>query len=194
MDCAGMSAGRDADVPEERHRRRSGLLTFAAGALLALVATEAVIRQVYSVTFSFEPGFGYIRRTVRFRLEGNGLSHWTTYDLRRREPPVPTRPSILVLGDSYTEALMVRDSEVFTGRLEEDLRASGIDIQVLNLGFSGTSAADYVAYGPKYQGLFSPRWTIIQLRTKDLTSDAWETGKSHFLRTGDGGDLKVVAG
>lgn len=141
---------------------------------------EGIVRQIYSVTYTREPDFGYIRRTVRYRLEGNGLSHWTLYDLRRREPYRPSDPSIVVLGDSFTEALMVRDSEVYSEGLERGLRATGMDFQVLNLGFSGASAADYVAYASLYQKLFSPRWTVIQLRKKDLAVDAWDPSKAHF--------------
>jgi lysophospholipase L1-like esterase len=191
---AGMSAGKDPHAPTERYRRPSRLLNFTAGVFLALVAMEGVVRLVYSVTFSLEPGYGYIRRTVWYRLEGNGLSHWTTNDLRRHEPPDPRKPSILVLGDSFTEALMVHDDEVYTGWLEKDLHASGIDVQVLNLGFSGTSSADYVAYAAIYQRLFSQSWTIIQLRSSDLTFDAWEPGKTHFLRAQGDQDLKVEGG
>jgi len=170
------------DAPSREAARRTGrrVLKFAAGTLLALVAMEGIVRQIYSVTFTREPGFGYIRRTVRYRREGNGLSHWTRYNLRRREPYAPSDPSIIVLGDSFTEALMVRDAEVFPERLERSLRATGMNFQVLNLGFSGTSSADYVAYAPLYQKLFSPRWTVIQLRKRDLASDAWDPGKAHF--------------
>jgi hypothetical protein len=175
-----MNANTEDRVPEAGSRTRWRFLPFAAGAFLALLTMETVVRQVYSISFAREPGFGYIRKSVLYRLEGDGLSRWTVHDLRRSAPPVPTKPSILVLGDSFTEALMVGDADVYTSLLERDLNASGLGVQVLNLGLSGTSAADYVAHAPLYRRLFSPLWTVVQLRTSDLTTDAWEAGKSHF--------------
>ncbi len=188
-----MSATTDAHGPALETRRLPALLKLVAGACLALLAMEGLVRQAYTVTYTRVPGFGYVRRSVLYRLEGNGRSRWTTYELRRPRPPDPARPSIVVLGDSFTEALMVGDDEVFTGRLERELRAEGDDVQVLNLGYSGLSPADYVAGAPLYRRLFAPRWTIIQVGSSDLTFDSWDPGKCHFVRSPDGRGLSVVA-
>jgi len=98
----------------------------------------------------------------------------------------------LVLGDSYTEALMVDDEDVFTHRLERLSERDAFGAPVLNLGRSGASAADYVALAPRYRALFSPRWTIVQLGIDDLGDDAWKTDKPHFARR-ENGRLAAVA-
>ncbi len=123
-----------------------------AGVLLALVAMELVVRQVYHVPVAFEPGFGTIIRpgaTVRWRKEGRGESHWTRFGIRGREAPDLSKSSVLVLGNSFTEALQVDDDEVFTAIVDRRLRRDGIATTVLNAGRSGASAADYAANAPR---------------------------------------------
>jgi hypothetical protein len=54
------------------------------------------------------------------------------------------------------------------------------------------SVADYVADAPKYRALFDPAWTIVQLRDSDVTTDAWQKGKTHFSREAPGEPLHVA--
>jgi lysophospholipase L1-like esterase len=159
------------------------------GILLALVAMELVVRQVYHVPVAFEPGFGTIIRpgaTVRWRREGRGESHWTRLGIRGREAPDLSKSSVLVLGNSFTEALQVDDDEVFTAIVERRLRRDGIEATVLNAGHSGASAADYAANAPRDESVFHPRWTVIQLSPHDLAEWAWNPQRSHFAYDGDG--------
>jgi len=153
------------------------------GILLALVAMELVVRQVYHVPVAFEPGFGKIIRpgaTVRWWKEGHGESHWTRFGLRGREVPDLTKSSVLVLGNSFTEALQVDDDEVFTTILQERLQREGVATTVLNAGRSGASAADYAALASRNKGFFRPRWTIVQITPDDLGALAWVRGRNHF--------------
>jgi lysophospholipase L1-like esterase len=153
------------------------------GILLALIAMELVVRQVYHVPVAFEPGFGKIIRpgaTVRWWKEGHGESHWTRFGIRRREAPDLSKSSVLVLGNSYVEALQVDDDEVFTSILEERLQRDGVATTVLNAGRSGASAADYAALASRNRGLFRPRWTVVQVMPDDLGALAWAPGRNHF--------------
>jgi lysophospholipase L1-like esterase len=153
------------------------------GILLALVTMELMIRQVYHVPVAFEPGFGKIIRpgaTVRWWKEGHGESHWTRFGLRRRALPDLSKGSVLVLGNSFTEALQVDDDDVFTSVLERKLQSAGDTTPVLNAGRSGASAADYAALASRNRGLFRPRWTIVQLIPDDLGALAWAPGRAHF--------------
>jgi lysophospholipase L1-like esterase len=164
--------------------RRWGSLL--AGVAMALFMTELVIRQVYRVQKDIDPVFGFLVRpgtAVRWQREGNGTSHWTNLGVRRRALPDLSRGSILALGDSFTEGWMVNDDEVFTEILEQRTR-DVTKLPVLNAGRSTTSVADYIAFSGWYQENLRPRWTIVQVRDDDLTSDAWDPSKPHFTWQG----------
>jgi hypothetical protein len=99
------------------------------GAALAIFLMEPVVRQVYQVPVSHEEGFGTIIRpgaTVRWRREGHGESHWTHFGIRGAEPPDLSKHPVLVLGNSFTEALQVDDDEAFTWRVQRRLARAGI--------------------------------------------------------------------
>lgn len=173
----------------EQKRRLSPfrrVLTFIAGAFLACVAMEVLVRQAITLSYREVPGFGYVRSSVLYRLEGKGRSNWTIYSLRRAAPPDPKRPSVLLLGDSYTEAFMVDDEEVVSTLVEAQLQHEGVAVQVLNSSYSGASPAEYVAQSDYYRKTFSPRWTVIVLQDDDLEGDSWKQEKAHFIRNSDG--------
>jgi len=173
-------------VSASRGRR---LLAAAIGFAMAALLFELVLRQVYWLPAADDPVFGNIAlpgATVRVRTEGGGTSRWTERGIRRASPPAPAPAPILALGDSFTEALMIDDEDVFTNRLEGLLVEAGRPIPVWNAGRSGLSAADYVADAPAYQKAFAPRWVVIELRDDDLAAEAWDPGISHFARAPDG--------
>jgi hypothetical protein len=161
-----------------------GILRVTCGVVVAAAVLEVVIRHVYHRPTVFDPVLGYVvapGSTVTWAREGEATSRWTAYGLRRAREPDKSVPAVLTLGDSFTEAFMVDDDNVFTHRLEQLLRADGVRVEVLNAGRSGTSAADYVALAAHYRRLFAPRWTVIELRDEDLGSGAWMEGTSHFV-------------
>lgn len=142
----------------------------------------------------FDPILGYVvapGATVTWAREGQATSRWAAHGVRRAGEPEPGIPAILTLGDSFTEAFMVGDEDVFTHRLEQLLRADGVRVDVLNAGRSGASAADYVALAAHYRQLFAPRWTIVELRDEDLGSGAWTEQSTHFT-SGAGGAVSAV--
>ncbi len=128
---------------------------------------------------------------IRWHREGDGTSHWIEHGVRRHTPPAQDRPRVLVLGDSYTEALQVDDGETFADVAEARLRAIGSDTQLINEGSSTRSVAHYIALAPRFAELFSPTWTVVQLRDSDVMADAWHPAKTHFERTAGEG-LRVV--
>lgn len=165
-------------------------MSFLIGAVLAVVAVELVVRQTSFKPWVTDPDFGYVfapGANVRSAIEGSGSSHWTVHGIRRPAPPPPERPAILALGDSFTEAVMVDDDEVYSQRLETLLAADGSPFVVLNLGRSGTTAADYLALADRYRVLFSPRWTVIQIRDDDVAQAAWRgDGQARLQRDAQG--------
>ena len=178
----------DARPPVGRHSRSGfqSVLRALLGVIVALLAAEVVARQVLSIHWRDLPSLGFVQTEVLYRVEGNGRSRWWGEGLRRPAPPSPNEPSIAVLGDSFTEALMVSDEDLYTHRLERRLRAQGRGVQVLNFGVSGASPADYVLYANDVRQRFSNRWTIIQLTPADLDGDAFRKELNHFVREADG--------
>ncbi|MCL4819258.1 MAG: hypothetical protein KJ067_08955 [Vicinamibacteria bacterium] len=160
-----------------------------AGVLLALLLMEGLVRQVYQRPLAHHPDFGPTIRPgarVVWRVEGNGVSHWTDHGVRGTEPVVPGEAPLLVLGSSQTEALQVDDDEVYTAVVEAELRRRGLGARVRNAGRSGASAADYAAWAPVYRRLFAPRHVAIQLAPADLGEDAWSGSGGRFERRADG--------
>jgi len=175
------------------HAERSAtgrLVARAIAVALAFLTIELLLRFYYYVPLEIDPRLGYV--VVRpgtaavYRREGGGVSHWTTRGIRRASLPDRDVAPILVLGDSFTEALMIDDADVYTDRLERLLTRAGIDIPILNAGRSGASPADYVGYAPAYRSLFAPRWVVVQLSDQDMGDDAWRPEKVHFERGADG--------
>ena len=169
-----------------RWRRRAAAL---AGALLALALFEGVARRVSWLVYDIDPRLGSILapgRAAVYCREGCGSSRWIADGIRRAAPLDPARPVLLVVGDSFTEALMIDDDRVFTRILEARLAAAGSPLQVANAGRSGGSPADYVALAPFYRERLAPRWTVIQLRAPDLEGDAFDPSKTHFDEGSDG--------
>lgn len=133
--------------------------------------------------------------TVRWYTEGGATTHFTSLGLRRKSPPDLSKPSILALGDSFTEALMISDEDVYTTQLEMQLHKTGLDYNVLNAGRSSASIADYIYHAPWYRKTFAPRWVLIQVRDDDFGKDAWNggIGKAKFSYLDDKQSITVVS-
>lgn len=163
------------------------------GALLALVLAEIAVRYFYSIRYVYDSELGYLHAPGSTRRTGESppaVSTWTVDGIRHSTPP-DERPRILVLGDSYTEALMIDDDDVYTHRLQVELP----QYQFLNVGRSTVSVADYVALAEVYKRRLHPRWTIAQIRTDDLEEDAFDQSeRTHFtiLSNGDVALQKIV--
>ena len=174
-----------------------GAIKLAIGAFLALATMELVALRVSNYKRSVDPVFGRIMmpgHTLYSSVEGHGRAHYIDHGIRRKERWDPQGPApVLVLGDSYTEALQVTDDQVFSGLLEQRWSAHGIDVPVLNFSSSGFSAADYVAMAPKILSHFNPRWVIVQAHVSDFSDDAWKETKAHFEKGSEDEALKVVS-
>lgn len=171
---------------------RAALARFVVGALLAGLAVELVVRQTFLKPGYTDPDFGAVMRpgaVARHAMEGDGESHWTDHGVRRKELPPDGTPKVLVLGDSFTEALMIDDPDVFSAQLEARLGPAGDGPVVLNVGRSGATAADYLALAGRYRALFDPRWTVIQIRDDDVTDAAWRPGGQAVLERGPDGAI-----
>jgi hypothetical protein len=155
----------------------------AAGISLALVSGQLISAWVFSVRHTFDPVFGTIfapGSISRYRLEGSGRSTWISHGIRReKEIDVNSPSKILVLGDSFTEALQVDDADTYVQRTEDLLAAAGSHATLLNAGKSSCSVADYVANAEIYLKTFVPAWTVVQVQEDDFTTDAWNQHKQN---------------
>ena len=163
------------------------------GVIVAVAAAEAYVRAVYTLSVVYEPGIGYVNAPGRARwgIEGMAVSTWGPHGVRvtldRTAPGAAgSGATVLVLGDSFTEGLMVFDHEVFPAVAQAELDRRAIAVELLNAGRSTMSAADYVVLAPRYGELFRPSWTVAELRSSDLADDAWAAERSHFQRDLDG--------
>lgn len=171
-------------MPPERKR---SWLRVVLGVALGMGVMEVVIRQIWWHQRVDVPGYVKIgtpgTRTV-WRTEGSGVTHRDENGYRVGY--AANADKVLVLGDSYTEALEVDDDEVYTYRAQERLAAEGIGLALVNGGTAGRSTADYVAFAERHKQLVHPVWTVIQLRDDDLGADALAPGKTRFVRGDDG--------
>jgi lysophospholipase L1-like esterase len=159
------------------------------GVLLALALAELFLRCFHYARPVRDPIEGMVFRsqTVRMGLgEGSSFSHWNADGARVGPPAAAGAPRVLALGDSFTEALQVRDEQTFTAIAQEQLTRSGMAVRIVNLGRSVRSPADYVAQAPYVLRKFRPRWTIVEVNEPDLGGDSFDRWKTHFVRTPSG--------
>lgn len=166
------------------------------GAALAVLVMEVWVREVYTVRTTWDPEIGVIydpATPVRWRREGSGTSHWDARGARKNAHEVAgAAGTILVCGDSFTEALMVNDGETFPSLAQDALQAAAVDVAVVNAGRSTESAADHVAHAARNLRVFAPVWTVVQLREEDFTAEAWDQRGAQFVLGSDGA-LTVVS-
>lgn len=93
--------------------------------------------------------------------------------------------TILALGDSLTAGLGLEQNEAFPARLEQALKAKGLDVKVINAGVSGDTAV---------QGAARLDWSL----TDDVKAVIVELGANDALRGLDpaqaGAALKEIVG
>lgn len=139
-------------------------------AIVSVVITLVLLEAVLAVTmintspdarFIDNKGFTYIPHAYyRHTKEGYSEGRFNSHGFRDYERTIE-KPSdvfrILVLGDSYVEALQVQLEDSFTVQLEKLLnaKASSLRFEVLSLGHSGFGTADeyvrYLNFGVDYQ-------------------------------------------
>ena len=109
--------------------------------------------------------FDIQHRTNSFGLMGPEISLEKANDVFR----------IILLGDSYTEALQVEEGKSFARRLEsmlqQDFRVKGKSVEVLNAGVSGYSPIIQYLYFKRDLAKLNPDLVVLQLFTNDVFED-----------------------
>lgn len=154
-------------------------LRLAVILLLLLAGTELFLRQWVLTpsrqTFDPQLGFTYLgdreilhtnEGRARIRLNGLGLNAAPLQEIRAAADRMPT---VLVLGDSYTEALQVRRERNFVS-----LAAQAAELNLINAGRSGLGPLHYPALFTRLRDTIAPDALIICLTQGDI-ADAQQT-------------------
>lgn len=83
------------------------------------------------------------------------------------EKPQGGKRRILVLGDSFTEAVQVSEEELFTARLEQ----TGSNLQVINAGVGGYGTVQHYLYLVSEGFRFSPDQVVLMFFENDLSDN-----------------------
>lgn len=165
--------------------RRFRFTALLLGAALALLLAEAALRvlrpaqisrTLYPCFYRPDPvlGFRYAPNArglvaghfeIHNEVETNALGFYDDEPL----PASEARPRILAVGDSFTAAMNVAKSEVWTSVLERELRARGLPrADVVNLGLDGTGTDVHVALLREFVPRFRPDAIVLAFFGNDL--------------------------
>lgn len=148
---------------------------------------EARGQLVYDATLGYRPQAGFSGTLLgkRFSVSPEGLRH---HNLDR---PPGAGPTILALGDSYTEGYAVADDETWPAHLERDLGR-----RVLNGGVRSYGIDQMVLRGEQLVPLLKPATVALAFNATDIIRTAyseWDTRpKPYFVAEAEGLALRGV--
>jgi hypothetical protein len=162
--------------------------------LVVLGGFEAILQITLTHTpeIYYEKDWGIVPVPGSVRLsgtEGYGFTHYFTHG-EIATPFDDGAVSIVVLGDSSTEALQVSDNEKFVSLTEQILRAKGLVANLHNLGESGNSIPEYIYFAPLIKQYYDPEIVVIQLDMSD-GEDAYNPEHLDYFTTNGNGDLEL---
>ena len=140
-------------------------LRVAGWLLFSLVFLELFIRSfvIKSSTLASDAYWGAIPSEgscFLHALEGFGV---TCYESNNEVgTPFHDGLRIAVFGDSYTEAIQVDNSEKYVSLTEVALRERGFNVDLINLGDSNRTIADFIYLAPTINLKFAPEIVVLQ--------------------------------
>jgi lysophospholipase L1-like esterase len=151
-------------------------LNLVTAFVLALLAWELILGQLIlqKPTSQTHGELGRIYGRGLYVQGKEGYGRTLLNELGLRSPSLTEEPfqkderNILVLGDSYTQAMQVSDEVAFPQHLNELL---GEHTNVINAGREGASPADYIALAEYNHKTFDPDAVVVQLNEADFTRD-----------------------
>lgn len=150
----------------EVYLRRAGFLE-AQPANYPCVAGDPVLNHVFHKSCTGVATAQALKTEKDVTYKTNSLGY-------RGHEPVPGKPVLLVLGDSYTEGFGLEEHETFPARLEAELQNAGAkDWQVLNGGTLGYTPALYGKYFDRYFLELRPRMVLLNLDFTDFNDDPY---------------------
>jgi lysophospholipase L1-like esterase len=164
-------------------------LSLAGWSILFLVLLELLIRLLIfkAPPLEINPAWGtapvagssYTRGT-----EGFGVTHFLAGGEIRT--PFQQGRSVVVLGDSYTQALQVQDEQKYVSVAEQILHERGLAADLHNLGDAGRSLADYVYAAPYVIETYAPQVVVVQISAGDFAEALRPGSENRFALAEDG--------
>jgi lysophospholipase L1-like esterase len=158
-------------------------VTLAAAVGIGLVLCELLLRLLYPQTLGVwtqtRDGLILLRTDLHVYLEKFGTHVQTNvHGFRDREHALQKRDGalrILLLGDSFMEALQVEFADAFPSLLERDLHSLlGCEVEVINAGVSGWGTDDEVTYLTRKGKQFHPDVVLFAATLHNDVSDNLE--------------------
>jgi hypothetical protein len=153
---------------------------------LVVLGMEVVLRiTIYNPPFNSvrTTWFGWVAPQGSFTLwgkEGYAITRFDGQIPGEIQTPFHGGDNILVLGDSFTEALQVPDNQKYASVAEIVLHQDGYNFDLHNFGHSGRTMADYVSKMQNYRTLYHPKAIVIQLTENDFI-ESFDTEKSNYF-------------
>lgn len=159
------TTGKEDQIPSKRRLRlRTKLLLVACAMAIAFVLIEMMARVLYRQTTVLFPRYhtsatygDFKIRRIRpnsdfwhtsvdghweFRINSAGFRNERGFV--RPKPPGKFR--VLCLGDSHTQGYEVNQDKTYSSVIEQELRKSGLDAEVINAGVSGFGTAEELVF------------------------------------------------
>jgi len=156
----------------------SNVVVFVVSTCLMLVVSELVLRLFYpqqlGVWHQTRDGLAIHRPNSRIKYLGHEVLI-NSLGMRDREHSIKKKDGtfrILLLGDSFMEALQVPFDESFPKLLEDRLRESGSqNVEVINVAVSGWGTEDELAYLVRYGKRLEPDLVLVAMTLHNDVSD-----------------------
>lgn len=121
-----------------------------------------------------------------FTINSRGLRSDREFEYTK--PPGVLR--IVSLGDSFTAGYEVAADETFSSVLEEELRAAGLEVEVLNAGVSGYSNAEALLYLERELLKYEPDIVLLSFFANDLVDNVraglFSVSEGQLVQVADG--------
>ena len=165
-----------------RKARASHLLSTLGGAVFALILANFCLqpwaKQLYrfdAAPVSEDTVDAPVQRYNYFS-EGIATAHYTASRARQTgQPPIAGAPFIVIMGDSFVEALQVSDLDTMGAVVERLARQHGDAINVRQYGWSGASPVKYALEEGNVERLWSPAMVVVVANQDDFGPEALHT-------------------
>ncbi len=115
-------------------------------------------------------------RTIRYFSEGIATSHFTPSRARLTgNAPVAGAPYVVIMGNSFVEALQVPDLDTMGSVVERLSRDDGHPVNVRQYGWSGASPPKYALEAGSVERLWHPRMVVVVVHRDDFGPAALRT-------------------
>lgn len=178
-------------IQTDQVRRRRGwvfrLIAVSLSLMLAAIIGEVGVRLFYppDCIYVFDPHVGVRLPSSSLFFDRNEGRVWvrtSSQSLRDREHTMQKPANvyrIVVLGDSFSEAVQVEQSETFWSVLEANLNADkvlpGKTVEVINFGVSGYGTVQEWQMLKHYAGQFQPDLVLLAFFPgNDVRNNSWK--------------------